>query len=150
MSKFSKIWHFYGKNMNKEIEKEIWQFLDKHLNSIFTQDSETYQATTKADLSLYEWFVTPHRQDGLDFHFFMIDHAWAGSGDYRYDLLEPRLQLFGDTAVVSYTFMFTRQNEDGGLIHRTHNESRVLLRGESGWQVVHVHKSPAWAAPFDP
>ncbi len=136
--------------MTEKIEKEIWQFLDRHLNSIFTQDVETYKVTTSPDLSLYEWFVTPHRQDGLDFHFFMIDHAWSGSGDFRYDLLEPRLQLYGDTAVVSYTFMLTSESGDGTLTHRTHNESRVLVKGESGWQVVHVHKSPAWAAPFGP
>ncbi len=95
--------------MDNKTEKEIWQFLDKHLQSVFMQDVQTYKATTSADLSLYEWFVTPHRQDGLDFHFFMIEHAWAGTtGSFRYDLLEPRLQLYGDTAVVSYTFMLTR------------------------------------------
>lgn len=136
--------------MNKEIETEIWQFLDKHLSSIFTRDAETYQATTSPELSLYEWFVTPHRQDGLDFHFFMIDHSWAGGGDFRFDLLEPRLQLYGNTAVVSYTFMLTRVSEDGRLIHRSHNESRVLVKNEAGWQVVHVHKSPAWQAPQGP
>ena len=137
--------------MNNEKEKEIWDFLDKHLQSIFSQDRETYEATTSDDLSLYEWFVTPHRQDGLDFHFFMIDHAWAGtSGDFRYDLLEPRVQIYGDTAVVSYTFMLTRANEDGQLTHRTHNESRVLVKGADGWQVVHVHKSPGWQAPYGP
>ena len=137
--------------MNNETEQENWDFLHKHLHSIFAQDRETYAATTSDELSLYEWFVTPHRQDGLDFHFFMIDHAWAGTGgDYRYDLLEPRLQIYGDTAVVSYTFMLTRANEDSQLTHRTHNESRVLIKGESGWQVVHVHKSPSWRAPYHP
>jgi len=136
--------------MKNEKEEEIWQFLDKHLTSVFTQDAQTYKATTSEELSLYEWFVTPHRQDGLDFHFFMIDHAWAGSGDFRYDLLEPRLQLYGDTAVVSYTFMLTRVTGEGKLTHRTHNESRVLVKGEEGWQVVHVHKSPAWQAPHHP
>ncbi len=70
--------------------------------------------------------------------------------DFRYDLLEPRLQLYGDTAVVSYTFMLTSADEDGQLTHRTHNESRVLVKGEDGWQVVHVHKSPAWQAPHSP
>ncbi len=133
--------------MENKTEEEIWQFLDKHLQSVFMQDIETYKATTSDELSLYEWFVTPHRQDGLDFHLFMIEHAWAGTtGDFRYDLLEPRLQLYGDTAVVSYTFMLTRTNEDGRLSHRTHNESRVLVKGEDGWQVVHVHKSPATPA----
>lgn len=134
-----------------KIEQEIWAFLDRHLHSVFTRDSETYEATTSGDLSLYEWFVTPHRQDGLDFHFFMIDNSWAGAGaDFRYDLLEPRLQLYGDTAIVSYTFMLTIAGEEGDITHRSHNESRVLVKAEDGWQVVHVHKSPAWRAPHGP
>lgn len=130
------------------MEQEIWDFLHRHLHSIFTRDVETYRATTSEDLSLYEWFVAPHRQDGLDFHTFMIEHGWAGtSGDYRYDLLEPRLQLYGDTAVVSYTFMLSIA-VDREISHTLHNESRVLRRQNTGqWQVVHVHKSPAWKAP---
>jgi ketosteroid isomerase-like protein len=130
-----------------EQDREIWAFLDRHLRSIFSRDVDTYRATTGEDLSLYEWFVAPHRQDGLDFHFFMIDHSWAGKDiDYRYDLLEPRLQRYGDTAIVSYTFMLTIAG-DAGIRHTTHNESRVLIRREGQWQVVHVHKSPAWKAP---
>ena len=128
-------------------EREIWTFLDRHLRSIFSHDSATYRATTSEDLSLYEWFVTPHRQDGLDFHFFMIDHSWDGKNlDFRYDLLEPRLQLSGDTAIVSYTLMLSVVGADG-IGHRIHNESRVLVRRDGQWQVVHVHKSPAWKAP---
>lgn len=124
-------------------EAEIWTFLHRHLQSIFTRDAATYAATTHADLSLYEWWVTPHRQDGLDFHYFMIDHSWAGTdGEFRYDLLEPRLQRYGDTAVVTYTFMLTVAT-DTGITHRSHNESRVLVRFDDGWKVVHVHKSPA-------
>ncbi len=128
-------------------EHEIWEFLHRHLRSIFTRDVDAYRATTGADLSLYEWFVAPHRQDGLDFHFFMIEHSWAGAGqDFRYDLLEPRLQRYGDTAIVSYTFMLTIAS-DVGIHHTLHNESRVLVRRDGAWQVVHVHKSPAWRAP---
>ncbi len=125
------------------IEQEVWDFLDRHLQSVFNQDKETYIATTSEELSLYEWFISPHRQDGLDFHLFMIDNSWAGTGgSYRYDLLEKRLQLYGKTAVVSYTFMLSIAGENG-ISHRSHNESRVLIKGDDGWQVVHVHKSPA-------
>ncbi len=135
----------------KNEEKEIWDFLHRHIQSIFTKDVETYKATTAEELSLYEWFITPHRQDGLDFHFFMIDHGWAGTdGDFRYDLWEPRLQLYGNTAVVSYTFMLTIADPAGAISHRTHNESRVLIKGANGWQVVHVHKSPSWQASHSP
>jgi hypothetical protein len=37
---------------------------------------------------------------------------------------------------------------EGAISHRTHNESRVLVREEGAWRIVHVHKSPAWQAPF--
>ena len=128
-------------------EQEIWDFLHRHLRSIFTRDVDAYQATTSADLSLYEWFVAPHRQEGLDFHYYMIEHSWAGAvDDFRFYLLEPRLQLYGDTAVVSYTFMLTMTTAEG-IRHTLHNESRVLVRRDGAWQVVHVHKSPAWKAP---
>lgn len=126
-----------------EEEQAIWDFLHRHLQSIFTRDAAAYQATTAEDLSLYEWFITPHRQDGLDFHRFMIEHSWAGTdADFRYDLWEPRLQQYGNTAIVTYTFMLTTATA-AGVRHRTHNETRVLVKGDDGWKVVHVHKSPA-------
>ncbi len=132
----------------EEVEKEIWNTVERHLESVFTRDTETYEQTTSKDLSLYEWFVVPHRQDGLRFHLFMIEHSWAETdAEFRYDLWEPRLQLYADTAIVSYTFTLTIA-KDGSISHRTHNESRVLIRDEEGWKVVHVHKSPAWLAPF--
>ncbi|MCA9938407.1 MAG: hypothetical protein KC418_07185, partial [Anaerolineales bacterium] len=40
-----------------EKDQEIWDFLQRHLHSIFTRDSQTYRETTAADLSLYEWFI---------------------------------------------------------------------------------------------
>ena len=131
-----------------EIENEVWQTVYRQLDSIFSNDVLAYQETTAQDLSLYEWFVTPNRQDGLPFHLFMIEHGWAGTVEaYRYDLMNKRLQLYGDTAIVTYTFMLS-QVIDGAIRHRSHNESRVLVRGEAGWQIVHVHKSPGWAAPY--
>ena len=132
----------------EDVEKEIWNTVEKHLESIFSRDTEDYEQTTSNDLSLYEWFVVPHRQDGLPFHLFMIENSWAGTdAEFRYDLWEPRLQLYADTAIVSYTFTLTMA-KDGSISHRTHNESRVLIRDEEGWKVVHVHKSPAWNAPY--
>jgi hypothetical protein len=132
-----------------ETEHEVWTFLHKHLQSIFTGDLDTYKETTSRVLSLFEWFVTPHRQDGLDFHIFMVEHDWASTvTDFRYDLLEPRLQLYPDMAIVSYTFMLTVA-KNGVLEHRTHNESRVLVKVDGAWKVVHVHKSPAWRTPLN-
>ncbi len=131
-------------------EQEIWDVLHRHLDSIFAGDSKTYAETTAQDLSLYEWWVTPHRQDGLDFHKFMIDNRWSGAGDkWRYDLLEKRCQRYGETAIVSYTFLLSVASESG-IKHQMHNESRVLIKLGGVWQVVHVHKSPAHKLPREP
>ncbi|MBA2363208.1 MAG: nuclear transport factor 2 family protein [Chloroflexia bacterium] len=130
-------------------EAEIWEALHTHLRSVFERDPDTYRATTTEDLSLYEWFISPHRQDGLSFHLFMIEHGamLGNAASYRYDLLTPRLQVYADAAIVTYTLMLSVVAE-GTVSHRTHNESRVLVREDGSWRVVHVHKSPAWQAPL--
>ena len=126
-----------------EDHQEIWEFIRRHLQSIFDSDWETYRASTAEDLSLYEYWIVPHRQDGLDFHQFMIENHWAGkSSSQRFDLFEKRCQRYGDTAIATYTFMLTQATPEG-ISHRYHNESRVLVKREGKWQVVHVHKSPA-------
>ena len=51
---------------------EIVMFLKKHLQSIQDNDTQTYAETTAEDLTLYEWWITPHRIDGLPFHEFMM------------------------------------------------------------------------------
>lgn len=41
-------------------------------------------------------------------------------------------------------------NDPEGVNVSSHNESRVMVKLEDGWKVVHVHKSPSWAAPHMP
>ncbi len=121
--------------------EEIWATLHRHLAAIYAGDWHTYVETTAEDVAVYEWFVTPHRIDGLSFHEFMMEHDWAGTGaSWRYDLLDPRLQRYGDVAVVSYTLLLSI-HKDGAITHHTVNESRILVREDGKWKVVHVHKS---------
>jgi len=142
-------------------DPEIYTFLTRHLQAIMDNDIEAYHTTTSADLTLYEWWVTPHRIDGLPFHDFMMTEnerrgAVFGSkaeqaGDTkklpaRFDLANLHIQRYGDTAIASYTLLLSTGLADGVKV-ASHNESRVMVKLEGGWQVVHVHKSPAWPAP---
>jgi len=54
---------------------EVRSFLERHLQSIFESDSLTYRETTDEYLTLYEWYITPHRIEGLPFHDFMMTEA---------------------------------------------------------------------------
>ena len=139
--------------------EEIIAFLKVHLQSIQENDVQTYQETTADDLTLYEWWITPHRIDGIPFHeFMMTSNAERGTvfgaertakSRTRFDLSNLHIQNYGDTAIASYTLLISTASSDGVKV-ASHNESRVILKRDGAWKVVHVHKSPSWQAPHIP
>ena len=146
--------------------------LERHLQSILDCDVNAYHASTVPELTLYEWYVTPHRIDGLGFHDFLMTESArpdtpataldpsgrAGNTSdkvpsearekarERFDLANYREQVYGDCAICSYTLLISRATSQGTTV-RSHNETRVFVRRDGVWKVVHVHKSPAWNAP---
>ncbi len=136
--------------------EEILAFLKIHLQSIQENDIQTYQETTAEDLTLYEWWISPHRIDGLPFHEFMMTSNAARGAVFgaegsaraptRFDLSNLRIQNYGDTVIASYTLLISTASSEGVRV-ASHNESRVIVRHSGTWKVVHVHKSPAWQAP---
>ena len=141
------------------LDVETYEFLLKHLQSVQDNDLETYRATSAEDLAVYEWWLTPNRIDGLPFHEFMITvdalrNAKKTSGNQmdihtiqsRFDLANLRIQRYGDTAIASYTLLISTSLPDGEHVE-AHNESRVMVKINNIWKVVHVHKSPSWNAP---
>jgi len=139
------------------MDEEIRDFLLKHLKGIQENDIASYHETTAEDLTLYEWWVTPHRLDGLPFHEFMMTaNAARGSvfgaedqgqkAQSRFDLSNLHIQRYGETAIASYTLLISTALPEGVRVV-AHNESRVMIKMGDAWKVVHVHKSPAWPAP---
>ena len=135
---------------------EIQAFLLHHLQSIQQNDVVAYHATTDDDLALYEWWVTPHRIDGLPFHEFMMnsnaEHGTVFGAEVkarsvtRFDLSNLHIQNYGDTVIASYTLLISTASPEEVKV-ASHNESRVMVKLNGTWKVVHVHKSPAWHAP---
>ena len=136
-------------------DTEIHEFLLKHLRSVQENDTQTYHETTGDDLTLYEWWVTPHRIDGLPFHEFMMEaNAKRGSvfgaegepAPTRFDLSNLHIQRYENTSIASYTLLVSTATAQGVKV-ASHNETRVMVKIDGSWKVVHVHKSPAYAAP---
>lgn len=67
----------------------------------------------------------------------------------RFDLANLHIQRYGDTAIASYTLLVSSETPEGVRV-ASHNESRVMVKLDGAWKVVHVHKSPAWQAPHVP
>jgi len=136
-------------------DAEIDAFLRRHLRSVQDNDTAAYHDTTSDELTLYEWWVTPHRLDGLPFHEFMMQAndrrgtVFGAQGEpapVRFDLSNLHIQRYGDTAIASYTLLVSAATIQGVKVS-AHNESRVMVKLDGKWKVVHVHKSPSYAAP---
>lgn len=137
------------------MEAEVKEFLLRHLKAINENDVKVYYETTHPDLTLYEWWVTPHRIDGLSFHAFMMESnarrgtVFGAEGEpapTRFDLANLKIQHYGEMAIASYTLLVSTDTPQGVKV-AAHNESRVMVKFNGAWQVVHVHKSPAYSAP---
>lgn len=53
-----------------------------------------------------------------------------------YDILDPRLQIAGDAAVLTYHFV----RHNGSAVSHW-NATQVYQRGKDGWRVIHSHWS---------
>ena len=138
------------------MDDEVHDFLLRHLKAVQENDIPTYRATCVPELTLYEWWITPQRIDGLPFHDFMMEsNARRGTvfgsdakqkAETRFDLANLSIQRYGDTAIASYTLLVSTALPDGVQVV-SHNESRVMVKINGAWKVVHCHKSPAYNAP---
>jgi hypothetical protein len=141
------------------MDQEVHDFLLRHLKAMQENDLAAYHETTVPELTLYEWWITPHRIDGQPFHDFMMEsNASRGTvfgsdsrekAETRFDLSNLMIQRYGDTAIASYTMLVSTAFPEGVQVV-SHNESRVMVMQGAQWKVVHVHKSPSWAAPHVP
>ena len=115
------------------------------LAAIHAGDIQTYSRLTAEDVSCYEQDIAPYRIDGLDFHCDLMTAMKAQkvyAGLTRFDMLTPRVQVVGDTAVVTYTRLMTFAQQPPAHF-AAFNETRVFAKTEAGWKMVHFHRSKA-------
>ncbi|HPD97035.1 MAG TPA: nuclear transport factor 2 family protein [Synergistales bacterium] len=140
----------------KSVEKEVMEVLETSLRSIWESDSETYRKTAADDCSFFEWYISPQRIDGLDFHIreLRVHRSVVGGGAdpleedeqlFEHEILQPRVQVYGECAIVTFTLM-VRAVFPGKIVHKSHNETRVFhnfgTKKKPDWKLVHCHKSP--------
>ncbi len=58
------------------------------------------------------------------------------------DFIDPRVQVYGDLAILIYRFLSTRLNPDGSVSERTPwNCTEVFTRIDGQWRIIHTHWS---------
>ncbi len=101
------------------------------LDAMYTADPKVHRQHCAEDMSSYEWYIAPHRIDGLEFHLKLIETGGNGSPG-RLDLLTPRVQVYGDTAIVNYTLLKTAFGTGGpaaAVFHHQRDAGLCEIRG---------------------
>ncbi|MGI4790451.1 MAG: nuclear transport factor 2 family protein [Janthinobacterium lividum] len=122
-------------------EEEVLEITHQMLDAMYTSNPEVHRKHSAEDMSSYEWYIAPQRIDGLAFHLALIEGGGNGEPS-RLDMLTPRVQIYGDTAIVNYTLLKTTLTETAPPQFSTMNETRVFVKLDGIWKMVHLHKSP--------
>jgi ketosteroid isomerase-like protein len=73
----------------------------------------------------------------------------AVEGKVHYDVsqyIAPRIQLFGEVAILTYQYRSAERHEDGSVSSDTRwNTTEVFARENGRWRIVHTHWSYARA-----
>lgn len=128
-------------------ERSVLDTLTALIDAIYRCDVRAYREMVTEDVSSFETDVAPYRIDSLDFHIrYMSLQALHARPQYRTDVLTPRIQLYGDFAIVTYTLLVT-VGEDSAVRFQSTNETRVFVKDEGAWKMAHLHRSPAGTLP---
>ena len=124
---------------------ELLEITKRLLNAIHEGDLQSYRDLTAVDLTCYETDVAPYRIVGVDFHIELMrtmSENKAFAPLVRFDMLTPNVQIYEDTAIVTYTRSMTYSGETAPF-WRAFNETRVFHKFGAEWKMVHFHRSEA-------
>lgn len=122
---------------------DVCGFVRHFITTLNNRVWDDFRACLADDVTvLFDRPAPPERQDGRDAVEALFRRAFAVGGTPTVTLspLKPQnalVQPMGDAAVVSFLLL------DGNIVGR---RTLVLRRGQSGWQIIHIHASSAPAA----
>lgn len=84
----------------------------------------------------------PTRIDGKAMAMTLND-AYSGAGkSLAGDMSNPHVQVYGDTAILTYNFAGVIQDKDGKVTAVTAKSTRVYAREGGRWMLVHANFAP--------
>ena len=104
-------------------------------------DPEGYLEISAPDLSYFDPFIE-RRLDGLAALRSMYEQIRGKIHIDRFEIIEPRVQVAGDVAVLTFRF-----KSYGGAGSIDWNTTEVYQRDQAGWRIIHTHWAPHQPQP---
>lgn len=110
------------------------------LDAIDRQDWEVYSELCSSDLTAFEPESRGHLVEGMPFHKFYFDLP-RGRMTKRSTISSPRVDLFGETAIVTYVRLIQVKTAEEPVQEYACSETRVWVKQGERWVHVHFHRS---------
>jgi ketosteroid isomerase-like protein len=121
-------------------EKELIELENRITADYLSKNLDAFSHGADEDLSGFH-ASNPYRMDGRQ----KIQEALKTF--YKYSTptglykLQPRVQVYGDTAIVTYHYVETGEAEGGKLYAYDGKQTDVFIKRQGRWSLVHFHSS---------
>ena len=110
------------------------------LDAIDQQNWEKYTELCSPSLTAFEPESQGHLVEGMPFHKFYFDLP-RGRVTKRSTISAPRVDVFGETAVITYVRLIQVKSGDEPVQEYACSETRIWTRQDNRWVHVHFHRS---------
>jgi ketosteroid isomerase-like protein len=122
-------------------EKEILDVVQKEWAAELKGDLDGMLKNKSRDVTVFDT-STPYRTD------YATDNALIKSGMPSSKVLtehmaNPKVQVYGDTAILTYNFIGMSKGSDGKVSVDHNRATRVYVKQNGAWMMVHAHFSRA-------
>ena len=85
----------------------------------------------------------PTRLDGKELSVTLAEAFSEGSGNLvAAEMANPKVQVYGDVAILSYNFIGAAKNKDGEIESVKATSTRVYVKQDGQWMLVHANFAP--------
>jgi len=79
------------------------------------------------------------RIDGKTKNFTLSDANFSGGTSLADEMLNPKVQVYGDVAILTYNFASVIKNNDGMVVTSKAKSTRVYVNINGTWKLVHAN-----------
>jgi ketosteroid isomerase-like protein len=79
------------------------------------------------------------RIDGKSKNFTLTDAGYSGGTSLADEMLNPKVQVYGDVAILTYNFAGVVKGNDGKVKSTKAKSTRVYVKTNGDWKLVHAN-----------
>jgi len=129
-----------GAPVQSNQEKELLDVENRITADYLSKNLDAFSHGADEDVSGFH-ASNPYRMDGRQKIQDALKTFYKYSSPTGLYKLQPRVQIYGDTAIVTYHYVETGEAEGGKLYAYDGKQTDVFVKKQGRWSLVHFHSS---------